>query len=512
MTGPSEPADPPMLPATLAQASTITQALIRAQRVTNLIRARIRRSPGNYIRWMPLQHRFLNDPHRIKLVRTGNQHSGKTTALLYEVICRCSGNHPFLKVKKPPIHAWVVCASREQSVPIQQKFVDLLPEDCLINLDEFHPTKGFPLHNTVARFKNGSTVRFKTTNQGAISFAGATIDLVAFDEPPTSQGHFNEARSRVMRRAGYLLVAMTPINAGPMDWLKDLVDRGVISETWAPLSPEMMIPVGEASPIRLADGTPCDDAWIAKLRDEAIPSEAAVRIDGEWEARAGDRYFPAFRRWTHHITKDGLGDGNWKLMVGIDHGEDIAKQCAVAVAVQINVVNGKKRYKIHVLDEYATDKYSSTEDDAQGILDMLSRQGLNWGDVDEAWGDREVRSGAQRIGGKGNRDLFDEMSRIMRNEPWYSATARICSIRTVKRGQGRLQGSVREGCEFLHQRMIKEGEFYIAANCTRLIEALDRWDGTSGSIYKDPIDALRYALNSLVFDKPARAVQSIRRA
>lgn len=487
-----------------------TSLLKEAQRIADSLALRVRRNPARYIRWLPLQDKFLRDPSRIKLLRAGNQSSGKTTVALHEMICRCMGTHPHFATRKPPIHGWVICASREQSVPIQQKFMDLLPEDVLINADDFHPTKGFPFHNTVARFKNGSTVRFKTTNQGTLVFAGATLDVVLFDEPPTSESLFSEVKFRIQRRAGSMLLAMTPINAGPMDWLKDLVDRGVISETWSRLTPEIMIPVGEREPIRLMDGTPCDAGWIAKLWDESLPSEAAIRLDGDWEARSGDRYFPAFRRWPSHIGEPEVTGEDWRVLVGIDHGEDIAKQVAVLCLARMVKDDGRKRFQIVVLDEYATDTYSSTEDDAEGILAMLSRNGLNWSHVDEAWGDREVRSGAQRLSGKGNGELFDEMMRIIRKQDWYSSGVRLRHIQTVKRGEGRLQGSTRNGCEFLHQRMLKDGEFSVAPGCKRLIEALDRWDGSKNSVHKDPIDALRYALQSYIFSAPARVRQVVR--
>jgi hypothetical protein len=71
-------------------------------------------------------------------------------------------------------------------------------------------------------------------------------------------------------------------------------------------------------------------------------------------------------------------------------------------------------------------------------------------------------------------------------------------IRTVKRGKGRGRGSVNAGCRYLHQAMVRPGHFFVHPRCARLLEALDRWD-YSDSDYKDPIDALRYALQRYVF-------------
>ena len=45
--------------------------------------AKVKRDPGGYYRWLPRQDRFLRDPSHRKLIRAGNQHSGKTTVALY---------------------------------------------------------------------------------------------------------------------------------------------------------------------------------------------------------------------------------------------------------------------------------------------------------------------------------------------------------------------------------------------------------------------------------------------
>jgi phage terminase large subunit-like protein len=63
-----------------------------------------------------------------------------------------------------------------------------------------------------------------TTGQDPIAFAGATLDVVLFDEPPP-QRVFHEANKRLMRRNGVMLMSLTPINAGPMDWLQELTER-----------------------------------------------------------------------------------------------------------------------------------------------------------------------------------------------------------------------------------------------------------------------------------------------
>jgi hypothetical protein len=102
--GPDHAADtPPAAPsaATAAPAPVVARTHAAALRAALEVSTaavermadKVRRRPGTYIRWLPRQHRFLLDPSRRKLIRAGNQHSGKTTVALYEVICRCLGRH-----------------------------------------------------------------------------------------------------------------------------------------------------------------------------------------------------------------------------------------------------------------------------------------------------------------------------------------------------------------------------------------------------------------------------------
>jgi hypothetical protein len=58
--------------------------------------------------------------------------------------------------------------------------------------------------------------------------------------------------------------------------------------------------------------------------------------------------------------------------------------------------------------------------------------------------------------------------------------------------------------------MIRPGHFYVDESCAWLIEALEKWDGTDKSRYKDILDALRYACRHLWggrHDAPGRVLQ-----
>lgn len=440
--------------------------------------------PSRRLRWLPGQHRFLSSPASRKLYRTGNQHSGKTTAALYEVICRCLGRHPFLKVRPPPIEAWVICATWSQSIAIQGKCHALLPEGVL-DTDEtpFDELRGFRGKNPAAKLRNGSIIRFKTTQQGGLSLAGSTIDVALFDEPPTSPRIYEEVKKRTLRRGGVVLLSMTPVNAGPMDWLRELVEAGQIEDIHQRLTPEAMIPVGAREPIKLDDGTVCDAAWVERILADTMPHEVPVVIHGEWEFRTLDRVFAQFKHTTH-VSAEPLG-GTARVHLGIDYSTRVGKQVALLVLVD----DRGEHDRIMVLDESVGTDTTTIEEDARGVLEMLTRNGIRWEQIDEAYGDRALNNGpAVR---KSNADLLNAIQKRLGRVP-------TPTIRTVKRGVGHGRGSVDIGCRYLHQAMLRPGHFRIHPRCTYLIEAIDKWRYEDDG-FKDHIDALRYALDSRIF-------------
>jgi hypothetical protein len=140
--------------------------------------------------------------------------------------------------------------------------------------------------------------------------------------------------------------------------------------------------------------------------------------------------------------------------------------------------------------------------DARGVLDMLARHGLRWSDLSEAWGDRVHLPGGARQ--KSNKDLFIQIAKLL-GKP--SDTVRP-QLRTVKRGAGRGAGSVSVGSRWLYNAMATPGRFGVHPRCSLpqsnedaavgVIEALDRYTMADDK-FKDPVDAIRYGLDSYIF-------------
>jgi hypothetical protein len=117
---------------------------------------RVRASPLARYRPGPPHRQFMEDTSRFRLLRAPSQ-SGKTLTAAMETVCRCLGVHPFQDVPPPPIEGRVVCHSFRQSVVVQTKVFEMIPQGTLVEDCTFHPVRGFK-HNTIS-FRNGSRVR-----------------------------------------------------------------------------------------------------------------------------------------------------------------------------------------------------------------------------------------------------------------------------------------------------------------------------------------------------------------
>jgi hypothetical protein len=482
-------------------------ALTRLRRIRERALEVVEADPIAAMCWFKLQYAFLACPDRVKQIRCGNQFVGKSTCALAEVVGRCLGRHPTgLEVPEPPIEAWVICASWSQSVAIQGKLRALIADRDLHPDCHYDPVKGFRGTSPVVRFANGSIIRIKTTGQGGLALAGATIDVALFDEPPADQRTYVEVSRRLAHRGGTLLLAYTPVNA-PVDYLRELVAAGQITDHWAPMELAQLDQVDAQGrptgvPYVGPDGQVRDQAWIDRQRAAVPDHEQPVVIDGEWEMRATDRFFAPFRAsGARSHVHDRLPDADVDLVLGIDHGHRPGKQIAVLMLVWRTYTPPdaagirERRTHVYVLDEYCDTEGTATPvDDAKGILAMLGRHGYAWGDLSHAYGDRVHLPGSQDT--KSNRDLSRALARQL-GVRLEGPGALWPQIRTAKRGQGRGAGSAESRSRWLYHRMAEDG-FGVHPRCQRVIEACLRYDLTDDE-YKDPIDAVVYGLDQYIY-------------
>jgi phage terminase large subunit-like protein len=438
------------------------------------------------VRWTPPQHAFLSDSAPRKLLRAGNQ-IGKTWAGMAEVIWRAMGTHPFYRTHTPPIEAWIVCTSWAQSVAIMKKFRALCPPDA-IRRTRFDPRTGYGKDNPAVVFLNGSIVRFRTTNQGAEALAGATVHFVLIDEP-TDEENYRELDRRLLRTAGAMALTLTPINR-PVEYLRDLAELGLVTDHHARLTATNLTPLGMREPLRLLDGTPMDEAWIAEQRRLVLPRYAPVVLDGEWECRTEGAVFTAFDPAVHRTER--VPDIDLKALLGIDYGQRDFKQVAELAGVDLT---GEYPH-VHVLDEYVAEGDTTPDQDATAIVELLGRdRGWTWRDLDFAHGDKpyDGAGSRRRVIRKSNADLQGELEKVLRRRGQLGKRVPLTPpIRQAKTGPNGGRASIDRGCTWLHRAMLRPGHFTVHPRCERLIEALQKWDFTDND-YKDPIDALRYA-------------------
>jgi phage terminase large subunit-like protein len=476
-----------------------------ASAATRVSSARERRGVGD-IDWLIDQWRFLTCADRAKLLRAGNQTIGKTTVGLSECIMHALGTHPVHPWRGPRV-IWVITASWSQSLAIQQKLWALLPKDAITDRTRngYSAKHGFGNHNPMAEFVNGSIIQIKTAKQDALDLASATVHHVLFDEPPKYERVFNECVKRLTATNGTYSLTITPINA-PTDYIREKAEKGEIRDFHVPLTPQSQIHHRSGQVRRLVDGTVCDAAWVAQVREETPEHEAPVTVDGEWETRSVGRMFTRFLVAPHpagHLMAHlGALPDEVDLMLGIDHSKLAASQAAVLVAVE-RVRTGYPR--IWAIDEYCPDRETTAEQDADALIDMLARHGWTWGDLDEVWGDIPSGSGRADPARKGNRDIEDALARRLRVRTRDELPVRI---RTAKRGEGAAVGSVTQGIRYLTQQMVR-GNFLVHPRCAALIRGLSQWEGRRGDkkdeAVKHPIDALRYGLRSVILRGEGRA-------
>lgn len=445
-----------------------------AQAMVQLAR-RVETDPLAYFRPTPPQLAFLQATAPVVMLRAGNQ-LGKTWAGVADCIWRALGDHPYQRVPAGPQEVWIVCVSWEQSLSIQKKVWQLVPKrelqpDCV-----FVEGKGFTGRVPVIRFRNGSIIRVKTGNQGAIGLAGATISHVLMDEVPPAEV-WSELAARVLRQRGKLRLTLTPVGR-PADWLKELADRGEIVDLHYGLSQENVTPYGGRPLLRASE--------IQQLEARYLPQERRQRIHGDWSAGFTEgRVFAGFDQELHVSTD--LPVGEVLVGIGIDHGSTEGSQVATLVAVdRTGGVEGNPR--IWVLDQVVSTGLTTPEEDARDILTMLKRNDLQVESVDRWVGDRK-HGGRQWGGKKSNALLMQGFERVLRL-PVGSLPFRISTA-------WKPRGSVYEGARILHAAMLRKGDFTIHPRCKALIDDLRHWTGDDDE-HKHGIDSLRYGAVELV--------------
>lgn len=470
-------------PALLARA---VEAGLAYQRATE-------RRPLDHFRGNRAQLALWKCPSKRRLLRTGNQIGGKTTAALIEALWWATHSHPYRETPKRPVHVWIVCVSWTQSLAIQGKLWEKVNKSEL-HKDQrpFDPHNGFGDKHPTVRFANDSVIYIRTANQGGLALAGATIDLVIFDEPPKSMRTLAEVERRLTISGGDLVMTMTPINADCRR-IREMAESGALTDLHFRGEPENCV-LEDGTILQTKDGRLMDAAWLEEQRKACVLQfEVPILIDGEWEMRAEGQIFAAWdpsRMLVQRLIDDPLGPGgrDVQLLLGIDYGDDRLRTAAVLIAVE-PAATPERSDRIWVLGEYCPDYGTTIDVDAEGILAMLAALGLRWHQLSGVYGDKRYTDAAGKLTKKSNAMLEAAVSHRL----GMAGRKLPVPVRSAKQGEGAGRGAVWTSVKWLLSAMLTPGAFYVDQACIRVREALEQWDGTEKHPRKDVLDGLRYA-------------------
>jgi phage terminase large subunit-like protein len=257
---------------------------------------RIQRNPFLTYQPHPAQEKFHKSNARVRAFFGGNR-SGKTRALIQEVVWWATGLHPWKKTPKPA-DIWVVSLDFPSSRDVVQPMIRKILGSGYL--------KSWRETDKIIELTNGSTISFKSVDSGWEKFQGTEKHLIAFDEEP-SHMVYQECVMRVVSTKGDIIIAMTPLHG--MTWIYD-----EIYEPW-----KMGVQKdAECFVARTRDNPYVDVKEIQKIERSFYDEEREARLEGSFVEFAGLIYKDFDPRI--HIIKRFPIPQHWVKVRGIDPG------------------------------------------------------------------------------------------------------------------------------------------------------------------------------------------------
>mgnify|MGYP001611458583 CR=1 FL=1 len=325
----------------------------------------------------------------------------------------------------------------------------------------------------------------------AENLAGPRADVVITDEPLPEKVH-NELWPRLFGRNGRMYEAFTTTlgTAHKVEYLWDLVDstdRPWAGEIQTELTVEAVTPRGGVWEI------PWMTAQEIREAEAGLSAvEADMRMGRTRNPRRDTAYFTG---WGPHLIGECSPPAGSRVAVGIDHGSKPGAQRAVLVAVAGSGIMAQ----VYVLDEYQGEGRTESEEDAQGIIDVVTRCGLQLSDVDLWVGDR-AHHGDWRGGKKSNERLKQAIAKALGGDVGRTGWSALLPAPLRRMWTPRkYDRSMYEGMEILHRLMVgKPPRLRISPRCRHLPESFAKWEGSTTDPLKDGLDAARYAIVPLI--------------
>lgn len=468
-----------------------TVATESAERLFTAGRDRAELALLNHPRCTDPQRAFASLTQRFALWRGGNS-IGKSWGHAFDLVHYARGTHPWRAVPRGVRKLMVGGYSWAQMDPLMEKLWMMLPKGEIHPKLYYQPGQGIrgfkePVIPFVAGPGKGSVIHLATYEQGPGRIMGWQGHRLSMDEPPP-EPIYREAVPRLNSFRGELRLTFTPTpDSPPLEYLRKEVEEGRVHDMQTTYCQESVTVRGGLVP------------WAWKLQadiDEDIGNYAAderpMRRDGAWDPVVAGRWL---ERITEELVTDaGLAAGSWEICVAADHGTRPGRQSASLCAA-----NDLGEYML--LDECVKGTVTSMEEDADGMLEMLARNGLGWEDVDHWVGDRAT-SDSYWGSAKSNQDLQRALAARLRMTA-QEAAARGLRIHTFPKPRA----SVRRGVAVINQLAAKK-LLRIHRRCERFLAGAREWKGDPQSPLKDPLDSARYGLMTLYDRQQVRGVGS----
>lgn len=452
-----------------------------------------------WARYSDPQRAWLSMPARFALWRGGNS-IGKSKAQADDIVMTARLSHPFRPVPRSPVLLLVVGYSWAQMDPLLEKLWDALPKDEIDPKCYYEPANGIrgfkePVVPFVAGPGKGSQIRFATYEQGAGRIMGIQVHGVYLDEPPPADV-YGECVPRLNAHNGFMRITFTPTPESPdLEYMRKLIDAGRLVELQTSLNREALTIRGG-----LCDWPRMSHAEVEAQIGQYLEEERAMRRDGAWEPLASGRWVTTFS--DANVRDHDPPEGAF-LVVSIDHGANAGKQAAVLswwMDRETPYPSGG------FLDEVVSDGTTSADDDADAILAMLARCGLQYDDVDAWVGDRTTGENRYLIS-KSNRELAEAMARKLRRKP---ATMRRIVVPHKQAGSVRMGAALLKGA-FKARRADGRPLVFVHPRCVAFAKALRTFKGGKQETVKDVFDAGRYGAEYALRDagQPALLWQGV---
>ncbi len=446
----------------------------------------------DFLRYTPMQRKFLTNEALIVLLRGGNQ-CGKTLALHADLIHTARHTHPYQKPIRGPVRIVVLSESWDQmgqAGGFMQKLWALLPKSEIDPKIRFEPGRGITGKPPRIVFTDGpgkgSIISFGTYRRGSAVSAGSTIHRVYLDEPPPSS-IYEEMMVRILREGGKCRIGFTPVlNMPDQTWLRQLVDAGDIIEYNPHLTEANCWPTGSPTPWL----TQPNIDRLARSLPEAI---RAMRLEGSWDPVLTHKWLTNYDA-SKHVLSVRPPAGAY-LGVGIDHGTNAGKQAAVLFAA---IHRKSMRPIVWFLDEAIGDGRTSYQQDAEAILEMLERNGYRWSDIDQWIGDRPTGE---------DRYLVQKSNNRLRQFLAYLSKVNVGAFPKIAVPH-KWSGSVEHGLHLMNA-LLGDFEddgtphFIVNPRCQRFAEFCEKFAGDRKDPLKDVGDGGRYILEKAIKELPS---------